>query len=202
MRVTATAVLSTVVLASGLAACGGGGGSAGSTSPSATSASAAPGTGAKAVLAAPAASGDQPVGITYDPARVPAGGTLAVSSTKAGEQTTVTLTVTGLLPGTMYGAHVHTKKCGAKAADSGPHYQDQQDPVTPSVDPRYANAQNEIWLDFHTDGSGNASASSTVKWAFRSGGANSVVVHASHTSTEPGKAGTAGDRLACLSTAF
>jgi Cu-Zn family superoxide dismutase len=153
-------------------------------------------------VAAPAASGDQPKGITYDVARIPVGAKLSTGSSVENGQTTVELKVSGLLPGTKYGSHVHTKPCGAKPADSGPHYQNAKDPVPPSVDPQFANAQNEIWLDFTTDAQGSATGRAAVRWEFREGEANSVVVHAAHTSTEHGKAGTAGDRLACLTAAF
>ncbi|GAA4804535.1 hypothetical protein GCM10023353_03860 [Tomitella cavernea] len=61
-------------------------------------------------------------------------------------------------PGRDFGAHAHTKPCGPEPSDSGPHYQNVQDPAatadSPSTDPAYANPQNEVWLDFTTDGSG------------------------------------------------
>lgn len=196
MRTTATAFAGTVLLAAGLAACSSGG----AASPAPASTGVTPPVGV--AVSEPAASGEQPKGVTYDTKRVPAGAQLATSAKVDGGRTTVTLTVTGLLPDTKYGSHVHTKPCGAKPADSGPHYQDQKDPVTPSVDSKYANAENEIWLDFTTDAKGWATSSATVGWEFRKGEANSVVVHAAHTSTEHGKAGTAGDRLACLTNAF
>ncbi|ONI91465.1 hypothetical protein ALI22I_09010 [Saccharothrix sp. ALI-22-I] len=91
---------------------------------------------------------------------------------------------------------MHTKVCGAKPADAGPHYQNEKDPVSPSVDPKYASPDNEIWLDFTTDDKGSATSSATVDWQFRKGDANAIVLHDTHTHTEPGKAGTAGDRLA------
>ncbi|WP_098957709.1 superoxide dismutase family protein [Pseudonocardia sp. N23] len=141
--------------------------------------------------------------ITYKPDLVPVGASVAVSSRSGGGSSTVTLTVTGLEPDHHYGAHAHSKPCGAAAADSGPHFQNKKDPVTPSVDPAFANPQNEIWLDLSTGGSGAASATSTVAWDFTDAAApKSVVVHANHTSMEPGKAGTAGDRLACVNVAF
>ncbi|MFD5825048.1 superoxide dismutase family protein [Lentzea sp. NPDC060358] len=191
MRTTAAALAGAALLT--LTACAG-------PDPAPGPASSAPAATPVAVVA-PAASGEQPKGITYDEKRIPLGAKLSASSVVSG-QTRVELVVSGLLPDTKYGSHVHTKPCGAKPADSGPHYQDAKDPVTPSVDPEYANARNEIWLDFTTDARGSASAAATVPWQFRRGEANSVVVHAAHTSTEHGKAGTAGDRLACLSTTF
>jgi Cu-Zn family superoxide dismutase len=198
MRTKATVFTGTVLLAAGLAACSSGGAVTPASTPTSTAATPVAGT----ALAEPAASGEQPRGITYDAKRVPVGAQLATSAKVDGGKTTVTLTVTGLLPNTKYGSHVHTKPCGAKPADSGPHYQNEKDPVAPSVDSKYANADNEIWLDFTTDDKGAAESSATVGWEFRKGEANSVVVHAAHTSTEHGKAGTAGDRLACLTHAY
>jgi Cu-Zn family superoxide dismutase len=190
MRTTVAALAGAALLTGGLAAC--------STPPPAPAVKPV----AETSVVAPAASGDQPKGITYDVARIPLGAKLSTGSSVADGQTTVELKVSGLLPNTKYGSHVHTKPCGAKPADSGPHYQNEKDPVTPSVDPKYANAQNEIWLDFTTDAAGAATASATVKWEFRKGEANAVIVHATHSSTEHGKAGTAGDRLACLTAPF
>ncbi|MTD56228.1 superoxide dismutase family protein [Amycolatopsis pithecellobii] len=188
MRTTVVTLTGAVLLTAGLAAC-------------ATSTAASTPLTAAAV-AAPAKSGAQPAALTYDTERVPAGAKLGTFTTVDNGQTTVHLTASGLLPGTQYGSHVHTKPCGAKPADSGPHYQNEKDPVSPSVDPKYANAQNEVWLDFTTDSSGTANASATVGWRFRPGEANAIVLHAMHTSTEPGKAGGAGDRLACLTAKF
>ena len=117
--------------------------------------------------------------------------------------TSVTLAVTGLQPNRRYGAHAHTKPCGSDGTDAGPHFQFKPDPVTPSADPAYANDVNEIWLDFTTDAAAAGQATSTVPWVFPADRrAASVIIHAMPTSTEPGKAGTAGDRLACLTNAF
>ena len=196
MRTTVATLVGAVLLTGGLAAC--------SSEPAPPSAPQAPAVKpvAETDVAAPTASGDQPKGITYDVKRIPLGAKLSTGSSVANGQTTVELKVSGLLPNTKYGSHVHTKPCGAKPADSGPHYQNDKDPVSPSVDPKYANAENEIWLDFTTDAQGAATGTATVKWEFRKGEANAVIVHAAHTSTEHGKAGTAGDRLACLTAAF
>ncbi|WP_086668630.1 superoxide dismutase family protein [Lentzea kentuckyensis] len=199
MRTTAAVVLGSVLLAGALTACSSGENA--NTAPATETPGATPPPAGIAV-AEPAASGDQPKAITHDTKRAPAGATLATSATVDNGSTTVTLTVTGLLPNTEYGSHAHTKPCGAKAADSGPHYQDEKDPVSPSVDPAYANRDNEIWLDFTTDDKGSATSSAKVNWEFRKGEANSIVVHATHTHTDAGKAGTAGERLACLTYSF
>jgi Cu-Zn family superoxide dismutase len=139
--------------------------------------------------------------ITYRPDLVPEGARATVLGLPMAG-TTVVLSVRGLVPDRHYGAHVHTKPCGPAPADSGPHYQDQVDPVQPSTDPAYANPDNEIWLDFRTGAHGAAFTSSTVDWAFGERRGASVVIHETHTHTAPGEAGTAGARLACLTVSF
>jgi len=62
----------------------------------------------------------------------------------------------------------------------------------------YLNAQNEAWLDFTTDAQGNAQSSAEVSWDFRKGEANSLIIHAQHTMTEPARAGTEGARAGCI----
>lgn len=140
---------------------------------------------------------------TYRPDLVPAGArahVFGLSAVHAG--TTTTLTVTGLRPGRMYGAHAHTQPCGATGDAAGPHFQHAPDPVKPSVDPAYANPRNEIWLDFATDRLGTGFARSTVDWPLGARRPASVVIHETHTHTDPGHAGTAGARLACLDAGF
>ncbi|WP_459642125.1 superoxide dismutase [Kineococcus sp. NUM-3379] len=134
---------------------------------------------------------------TYDPALVPAGARAAVVSVSGRERTRTLLAVHGLVPDRAYGVHLHVNPCGAAPADAGPHYQQVPDPVKPSVDPAYANPENEVWLDVHTDAAGNAVVRSLNPWRYRAAPA-SLVIHTEHTHTEPGKAGTAGARLACL----
>lgn len=140
---------------------------------------------------------------TYDPALVPEGATAEVKSQETNGSTSVTLIVTGLLPNRAYGAHAHVNPCGADGMAAGPHYQFQQDPVTPSVDPAYANPQNEIWLDFTTNAQGTGETTTTVPWSFPADRrAQAVIIHEKPTSTEAGKAGTAGARPACITVAF
>jgi Cu-Zn family superoxide dismutase len=141
--------------------------------------------------------------VRYDTALVPPGATARVQEVRtASGATVVMLHVRGLLPGRDYGAHAHVSACGSTGAAAGPHYQDQVAPAGHGTDPAYANPQNEVWLDLSTDGDGNGSAQARVPWQFRPGGAASVVLHAQHTATAPGSAGTAGSRLACLSVPF
>jgi len=106
------------------------------------------------------------------------------------------------VPNRTFGAHAHAMRCGPTGEAAGPHFQNMADPVKPSVNPQFANPSNEIWLDFTTDAHGNATATSTVPWTFGNPRASSVVIHADRTQTVPGKAGTAGARLACVSVGF
>jgi len=143
------------------------------------------------------------VAVTYDEALVPVGARAGVTSMEDIESTTVTLDVNGLQPDRQYGSHIHTMACGVDGMAAGPHFQHEQDPISPSVDPAFANDKNEIWLDFTTDASGAATVTSTVPWTFTDDRrAGSVIIHAMQTATEPGKAGTAGDRIACITVDF
>lgn len=140
----------------------------------------------------------------YDSVAVPEGARAGVTAvyTAAGDSI-VTLHVWGMASDTVYGAHAHVNGCGATGAAAGPHFQNRLDPVTPSVDPAYANPGNEIWLDLTTDAEGNGAAQAKVAWQFSpERRARSVIIHREHTSTEAGEAGTAGARLACLAVGF
>jgi superoxide dismutase, Cu-Zn family len=195
-RMRATPLLIAALLCVPIAACGGERG--GATDSAAPQAPPAGNVEASGKFAAPPGAV-----VTYDAALVPVGATAAVDETVAGGSTTVALDVAGLVPNRQYGAHAHANPCGAEGKDAGPHYQLTPDPVTPSVDPAYANPQNEIWLDFTTDGQGAGRATSTVAWEFPADRrAESVVIHTMPTATEPGKAGTAGDRAACITVGF
>jgi Cu-Zn family superoxide dismutase len=137
--------------------------------------------------------------ITYDPAAVPPGARARVAITRTPTGLIVRLTVAGLIPRRPYGAHLHTRPCGATPDAAGPHYQNRHDPRTPSVDPSYANPGNEVWLDFLADGSGAGTAVVRENWAFDpKAPPRSLVIHESTTRTGTGVAGTAGDRAACL----
>lgn len=132
--------------------------------------------------------------VTYDAGRVPVGAHASVISVPIAGRTAVALLVSGLRPHTEYGAHVHVRACGPAPADAGPHFQDDPDPVQPSVDPAYANPRNEVWLDLTTDATGVAVSTSVVGWTFGGRQAESVVLHEHHTHI----GGGAGARLACL----
>ncbi|MFI5783487.1 superoxide dismutase [Nocardia sp. NPDC051570] len=145
---------------------------------------------------------DGAVAVTYDTALAPAGSHAKIVLDSDDQNTTATLTVTGLLPNRVYGTHAHVKPCGASAADSGFHYQNIEDPNAKgkmSMDAKYANPQNELWLDFTTDENGSATQVSTVAWAFRTAEPGSIVLHEQKTDTTDGHAGMAGARVACLS---
>jgi len=144
---------------------------------------------------------------TYNPALAPEGAELAVDVNSEGTTTVVDLEVAGLLPNRGYAAHAHVNPCGATGDAAGPHFQNNVDPAAapgkPSVDPAYANPQNEIWLDVRTDGDGDGEATAEVPFAFGDRAPASVVIHeAEVTATEAGKAGSAGARLACITVPF
>lgn len=141
--------------------------------------------------------------VSYNATLVPADATARVQEVRtASGSTVVTLQVRGLRANREYGAHAHVNACGATGGAAGPHYQDVIAPTELPNDPAYANPDNEVWLDFTTDDEGNGSAQALVRWQFRSGGANSVVMHDHATATDPGTAGTAGPRLACFTVPF
>jgi Cu-Zn family superoxide dismutase len=141
--------------------------------------------------------------VTYDQALVPAGASATVSAGKADAGVKVRLVVTGLNPSRGYGAHLHTDPCAATAAAAGPHYQHNPDPKAiaspPSVDPKFANPRNEVWLDFTTDAKGAATVTATQIWPFDEiSPPRSLILHAEKTKTAAGKAGTAGARVGCV----
>ena len=144
---------------------------------------------------------------TYNPALAPEGAQIEVDSETRGASTEIRLDVDGLLPNRGYAAHAHVNACGPTGDAAGPHFQNLADPAAgpgkPSVDPAYANPQNEVWLDLRTDGNGDGESRVTVPFAFTDRAPASVVIHeAEATATAPGQAGTAGARLACLTVPF
>lgn len=146
--------------------------------------------------------GQADLAYTYDEAAAPPGARLTVTSTGTDGGTRVALRAEGLQPNRAYGAHAHVRPCGATGDAAGPHFQHRVDPVQPSVDPAYANPRNEIWLDLRTDDSGSGAATAEVPFGFAERAPASVVVHERPTATGPGKAGTAGGRVACLTVPF
>ena len=102
---------------------------------------------------------------TYDVDARPAGASARVDAWYLPDgRTVVVLMVRGLVPDREYGAHAHSAACGATGALAGPHFQRVPDPVVPSVDPAYANPDNEIWLDFTTDHQGRGWAIAVQDW--------------------------------------
>lgn len=140
---------------------------------------------------------------TYNPALAPIGARLTANLAPTGESINAELAVSGMLPNRGYAVHAHTNACGAKPDSSGPHYQNRVDPAASpqesSTDPVYANPNNEVWLDVRTDATGAGTARTTVPFVFADRGPASIVVHeAEQTATDPGHAGRAGARLACI----
>ncbi|HEX2301602.1 MAG TPA: superoxide dismutase family protein, partial [Pseudonocardiaceae bacterium] len=140
---------------------------------------------------------------TYDPTLAPAGATLTVTLTPTEGATKGKLDVSGLQPNRGYAVHLHAKPCGRTGDAAGPHFQHKTDPAAtpdkPSTDPKYANPDNEVWLDVRTDGTGAGSSTTEVPFVFTDRAPASVVVHeAMKTATGPGEAGNAGGRVACF----
>ncbi|MFE4392459.1 MULTISPECIES: hypothetical protein [Streptomycetaceae] len=136
-----------------------------------------------------------PAAISYASDLVPYGAHVRiVTDRSAPGRTVLTLKASGLAPDHEFPAHLHTGRCGADPASSGPHYQDDVDPVQPSTDPAYANERNELRLALRTDGRGRGSATTVVGWQPRPGEARSLVLHAG----TPAGPHAAGDRVACV----
>jgi len=142
--------------------------------------------------------------LTYNPALAPAGTAVTAALIPSSDGSTrAELTVAGLLPNRGYAVHAHTTACGATGEAAGPHYQNHMDPAAtpqaPSTNPEYANPNNEIWLDVRTDAAGAGTSRTTVPFVFTDRMPGSIVIHeAMQTSTDPGHAGQAGARIACL----
>ncbi|MCE7010906.1 superoxide dismutase [Kibdelosporangium philippinense] len=117
---------------------------------------------------------------SYSPA-APVGAELTAEILVTGDATNVQLTATGLLPNREYAVRAHTKPCGKSADDAGPRFQNRVDPRQPSVDPAYANPDNEIWLDLRTDHDGAAKPRTSVPFTLSERAPASFVVSESDT---------------------
>lgn len=142
--------------------------------------------------------------ITYNPDLAPIGAAMTARLIPSSDGSTrAELTVFGLLPNRGYAAHAHTRSCGVAADAAGPHFQNHLDPAAtpqaPSSSPRYANPNNEVWLDVRTDATGAGISIITVPFLFTDRAPGSIVLHeAMRTLTDPGHAGNAGAPIACL----
>ncbi|HMI85413.1 MAG TPA: hypothetical protein VK550_15060 [Polyangiaceae bacterium] len=108
----------------------------------------------------------------------------------------VKLTVSALPANRPFGSHIHKLAC--EDTKAGGHYQNNPAPDGGANDPAFANAANEVWLDFVTDASGAASKETTVDFVPRTGQAKSVVIHDMLTMD----GGLAGAKLACINMPF
>ncbi|GII92893.1 superoxide dismutase family protein [Sinosporangium siamense] len=137
--------------------------------------------------------------VVYDPKLAPKGSNATVTVESVDSTTVSTLTVKKFKPMRTYGAHLHTKPCGAKPDDSGPHFQHDHSHTPGMPSEHLANPRNEVWLDFTTDGTGSATATARQDWSFppdRLPG--SLIIHERATTSQGPEAGTAGARIACL----
>ncbi|MDV6011404.1 superoxide dismutase [Haloechinothrix sp. LS1_15] len=154
---------------------------------------------------APPPEADQAV--TYGPELAPPGATLRIESQSSAAGTHIEFFAEGLMPDRGYAAHAHTEPCGTDPSDPGPRFQDERDPSVAegedSTDPDYGNPENEIWLDFTTDGDGDAERIVQVPVGLVEHAPRSIVLHeAEETATAPGEAGQAGERVACLTISY
>ena len=119
-----------------------------------------------------------------------------VSAADGGAGMEVTLMVSGLPNNRDFGSHVHKAECDTGMA--GGHYQHTPAPDGGATNPMFANPDNEVWLDFTTNGSGTATSKATVDFVPAAGSAKAIIVHDRKT----GDGGVAGAKLACLPIAF
>ncbi|MFJ6630006.1 superoxide dismutase family protein [Streptomyces sp. NPDC091376] len=126
--------------------------------------------------------------LTYDRTLVPAGAWIVVEQEAGRAGTVVRARVGGVKAGHAFGAHVHTEPCDAAPDRAGPHYRHHADPAG------VAEPANEVWLDFTTDATGQATVEARHDWGFRRGSANSLVLHQEQ--------GGAGARVACFTIPF
>jgi Cu-Zn family superoxide dismutase len=137
-------------------------------------------------MVAPVAQVSDSAWFVYDRALVPEGASARVQSVATGDgRTFVVLHAYGLLPDRTYGAHAHKQPCGTDPKAAGGHYQHEGTAVT---------AENEIWLDLHTNAAGNGESRAVVNWQFDTTHAQSVVLHSE--ATDPTRPPSA--RVACL----
>jgi Cu-Zn family superoxide dismutase len=130
---------------------------------------------------------------TANPAANIAGTAKAV---KDGAGMRIDLDYTGLPPNMAFGSHIHKLDCATNMA--GGHYQNMPVPTDAGNDPMYANATNEVWMDFTADTAGKVKKSINSAFVPRAGEAKAIIVHAMSTAT----GGVAGAKLACLNMPF
>lgn len=141
--------------------------------------------------------------ITYDTDLAPIGAAMTGTVIPTSEGSMAQLTVFGLLPNRGYAVYAYANACGASAGAAGRRFQNHLDPTAtsqnPSSDPRYANPDNEIWLDVRTDIAGTGTSHTTVPYTLSDRVPGSLVVHdVVQTPAGPSEPRKAGDRIACL----
>jgi Cu-Zn family superoxide dismutase len=141
--------------------------------------------------------------ITYDPDLAPIGAAMTATIIPTSEGSTAQLTVLGLLPDRGYAVYAYTKACGPTVGSAGTRFQNHLDPAatpsTPSTDPRYANPDNEIWLDLRTDDDGTGTSATHIPFVLTDRVPHAFVVHdGMHTPRNSAQAADIGARIACL----
>ncbi|MFJ1701831.1 hypothetical protein [Kitasatospora sp. NPDC088346] len=172
---------------------------------------------------APASAFVPPAAISHAQDLVPYGSHVRVTVVRGGTGTTVLVELAGVASDHTFPAHVHTGRCGADPAASGPHYQDHSEPARPSAEPALtdptpdspaagrpaagrptpgnaapAEGRGELRLTVHTDATGAGRGHTTVPWGFRPNEAHALVLHAG----DGAGPHAAGDRAACVNVDF
>ena len=156
------------------------------------------------VLATPAQGGPA---MTYAPATAPEGAQVALEVVPGDGSTTATFRVTGMLPDRGYAVHAHVRRAGrpattpartSRTASTRPRPRRPRRPTPPTPTRRTRSG----WTCAPT-ATAPGRRRATVPFAFPDRAPASVVVHEKEmTATAPGQAGTAGGRLACLTSTW
>ena len=139
--------------------------------------------------------------IAYDSGLVPPGATARLTSFAVADGLAIRLSVAGLVPRHVYGAHLDTAPCPPAPAPvpSAPSV-----PVTASVNaapPASAapvEPSGEVWLTLAADRDGRGTVTTVRQEAFAAGSPRSLVLHAGPARTAAGAPGPAGAAVACL----
>jgi Cu/Zn superoxide dismutase len=149
-----------------------------------------------------------------------------IKITEGADTTTFSIRVTGItgaVPGTELGSHLHTGKCVdgdygdplatppvPAGSQAGPHYNHEviiggkAFPGPGVLDPATINDQTEVWFKLMPDAEGMAYDETTVRFVpVDSDGEMAIVIHVLPTNTQlnypnPGGVGFAGARQACF----
>ena len=128
------------------------------------------------------------VATTYDTALIPDGASVSATVRETEADTTVQLVPQGFAPNTTYTALMHADDCGDDPSDAGEVYQDRNT----------SGQQGQLSVDFTTDTSGNADASTTVPWLVPDDGEGKSLLISYESSQGGTPAADAGTVVGCI----